>query len=82
MQLDNALVQLARARGVTVHEGVGFTNVIANNADGIEITVSGHTSDTLRADYVIAADGMWSPVCRSVNANLPSYLGEWHAFRQ
>ncbi len=82
IQLDNALVQLARARGVTVHEGVGFSEVIANNANGIEIAVSGHTSDTLRADYVVAADGMWSPVRRAVNANMPSYLGEWHAFRQ
>lgn len=82
MQLDDALVQLARARGVIVHEGVGFTDVIANNADGIEIAVTGHSSPTVRADYVIAADGMWSPVRRAINANMPSYLGEWHAFRQ
>lgn len=82
IQLDDALVQLARSRGVTVCEGVGFSSVIADSADGIEIAVSGHTSPTLRADYVIAADGMWSPVRRAVNANMPSYLGEWHAFRQ
>ena len=82
MQLDDALVQLTRSRGVTVHEGAGFTDVVSNSNDGVEIALSGHITPTLRADYVIAADGMWSPVRRAVNANMPSYLGEWHAFRQ
>ena len=41
-------------------------------ADGLEID----------ARYVIAADGMWSPVRKSVGANESGYLGEWHGFRQ
>jgi menaquinone-9 beta-reductase len=86
MQFDHALIELARQRGVTVLEGVGFEDVVhhGNNhsSDQIEIAVSGHVTTTLRADYVIAADGMWSPVRRAVGANTPSYLGEWHAFRQ
>lgn len=82
MQLDAALVQLARARGITVYEGVSFVNVTHNNTDGVEIEVVGHSTDFIRGDYLLAADGMWSPVRRSVNAHTPSYLGEWHAFRQ
>jgi flavin-dependent dehydrogenase len=82
MQLDDALVQLAKSRGVSVSEGVSFGEVISNSVDGIEIAVDGYYKPTLCADYVIAADGMWSPVRRAVNANIPSYLGEWHAFRQ
>lgn len=82
MQLDHALVDLARARGVTVYEGVSFVSVLTNSIDYVEIEVSGHTASTLRGTFLIAADGMWSPVRRNVNANTPSYLGEWHAFRQ
>ncbi len=41
-------------------------------ADGLEI----------EARYVVAADGMWSPVRKSTGANEPGYLGEWHGFRQ
>jgi geranylgeranyl reductase family protein len=86
MQLDAALVQLARSRGVTVLEGVSFRNVISTSTSQsmaeIEIEVDGHSEPTMTGDYLIAADGMWSPVRRSVKANMSSYLGEWHAFRQ
>jgi geranylgeranyl reductase family protein len=82
MQLDNALVQLARQRGVSVYEGVSFSDVVTQSTDYIELSVEGYDTPTLRADYVIAADGMWSPVRKAVSANIPSYLGEWHAFRQ
>lgn len=37
---------------------------------------------TIDARYVIAADGMWSPVRKATGANDPGYLGEWHGFRQ
>jgi flavin-dependent dehydrogenase len=36
----------------------------------------------VRCGYVIAADGMWSPVRKSLGLSQPGYLGEWHAFRQ
>ena len=36
----------------------------------------------LTVDYVVAADGMWSPVRKSLGLSTPGYLGEWHAFRQ
>ena len=37
---------------------------------------------TIDARYVVAADGMWSPVRKALGAGEPGYLGEWHAFRQ
>ncbi len=37
---------------------------------------------TIRATWVVAADGMWSPVRKALGVSTPGYLGEWHAFRQ
>jgi geranylgeranyl reductase family protein len=82
MQLDYALIQLARTHGVHVFEGVSFVDVISQTPDAIEIAVDGHTAPTLRGEYLVAADGMWSPVRRNVGAHTEAYLGEWHAFRQ
>ena len=36
----------------------------------------------VRARYLVAADGMWSPVRKALGLAEPGYLGEWHAFRQ
>ncbi|HEY5874785.1 MAG TPA: geranylgeranyl reductase family protein [Ilumatobacteraceae bacterium] len=36
----------------------------------------------VRARYVVAADGMWSPARKALGLNEADYLGEWHAFRQ
>jgi flavin-dependent dehydrogenase len=37
----------------------------------------------VRSRYVVAADGMWSTLRKALAAaDEPSYLGEWHAFRQ
>jgi flavin-dependent dehydrogenase len=36
----------------------------------------------VRARYVIAADGMWSPVRKALGLGEAGYLGEWHGFRQ
>jgi menaquinone-9 beta-reductase len=45
------------------------------------VTVVGDDLE-IDARYVIAADGMWSPVRKSLDLNEPGYLGEWHGFRQ
>lgn len=79
-QLDNALVNLARACGVTIHEGHGFNTVVENSSERVTIDVEGLGS--LTGDYLIAADGMWSPVRKDLGLNTDGYLGEWHAFRQ
>ncbi len=85
--LDHQLVELARRNGVTVHEGHGFAGLrdIDGSSDdrlpnGLLVDVDG--LGTIATRYVIAADGMWSPVRKAVGAQLPGYRGEWHAFRQ
>ena len=79
-QLDAALVQHCRDLGITVHEGCQFNDVFSHDADGITVEING--LGLVSADYVIAADGMWSPVRKSLGLSTPGYLGEWHAFRQ
>ena len=78
-QLDAALVTLATKSGVDARDGHGFDGQLEQQADHVTIGVSGHRS--IAARYVIAADGMWSPVRKAAGLALPGYLGEWHAFR-
>jgi geranylgeranyl reductase family protein len=78
--LDHALVQHARAAGVEVLDGSGFSGIDTSHPDHVDVEVEG--LGIVRARYVIAADGMWSPVRKAVGAALPGYRGEWHAFRQ
>ena len=78
LQLDDALVQLARELGTDIRDGHGFERIDEHDehvtvfADGLEID----------ARYVVAADGMWSPVRKSLGVQNNGYLGEWHGFRQ
>jgi flavin-dependent dehydrogenase len=48
--------------------------------DRVVITLA--DGSTIAAPYVIAADGMWSPLRKLLGTATPGYLGEWHAFRQ
>jgi menaquinone-9 beta-reductase len=77
--LDNALVDLARAVGVKVLDGHGVTNA-AEEPDGVVLAVDG--LGDVAAPFVVAADGMWSPVRKHLGLATPGYRGEWHAFRQ
>lgn len=79
-QLDHALVNQCIQQGIAVHQGHSFRSVVGNDANAISIDIEG--LGIVEADYVIAADGMWSPVRKSLNLSTPGYLGEWHAFRQ
>lgn len=79
IELDNALVQHARARGVKVIEGHGFSSLTTHD-DHLRIEIE--NEETVHCNYLIAADGMWSPVRKSLGLSSPGYLGEWHAFRQ
>jgi menaquinone-9 beta-reductase len=81
-ELDAALLELARAAGVTVLENNALEH-IATNADGAFVSTS--AGNSLESKLVIAADGMWSATRRALNANPDGnkrYLGEIHAFRQ
>ena len=79
MDLDAALVDLARSAGVKVHDGHGLL-AAAGTADHVRLDVEG--LGTVEAPYVVGADGMWSPLRKLLGLATPGYLGEWHAFRQ
>jgi len=77
MDLDAALVDHARARGVLIREGVSFVDITRNG--DYQVTTS---DGVVSARVVIAADGMWSPVRKALQPDRAPYLGEWHALRQ
>lgn len=79
VELDAALVEHARRRGVEVREGLAVTGVV-EHADRVTVSLADDTE--LDARFVVAADGHWSPVRRLVGAESATPLGSWHAFRQ
>jgi geranylgeranyl reductase family protein len=82
LDLDAALVDLARKEGATVLDGTGVLDAAEDDA-GVVLRVSGEGGEReARARWVVAADGMWSPVRRALGVAEPGYRGEWHAFRQ
>ncbi|MGA1005531.1 MAG: NAD(P)/FAD-dependent oxidoreductase, partial [Ilumatobacteraceae bacterium] len=79
LDLDDALVQRARSVGVDVVEDLSFVD-LEQHVSGVAVTFDdGSTRD---ARWLVAADGMWSPIRRSLGMSPGGYLGEWHAFRQ
>lgn len=86
VELDNALVQLARSKNIRVLEGHEFVSVREQTSDHITIEISNNNNndkkETVQSQFVIASDGMWSPVRKALGMSTPGYLGEWHAFRQ
>jgi len=83
MDLDAALVDLARKEGVRIVEGTAVHEA-SEDASGVTLTVGESPDDSspIRARWVIAADGMWSPTRRALGVAELGYRGEWHAFRQ
>ena len=81
-ELDQALVDLARASGAEVREGHTFAGLTVLDHGLIVDTTSEDGTSRIDTPWLIAADGMWSPVRRSLGLTPPDYLGEWHAFRQ
>lgn len=80
LDLDLALVGFCRSNGVEIVEGAAVDAVIVNDPTRVVTRIDG--LGDVESDWVIAADGMWSPVRRSLGLSTPGYLGEWHAFRQ
>jgi menaquinone-9 beta-reductase len=78
-ELDMALLGLAAGAGACVHQGHAFT-AIRQSPSSVDVDVD--RVGTIRARYVIAADGMWSPTRKALGVGEHGYLGEWHAFRQ
>jgi flavin-dependent dehydrogenase len=81
MDLDAALLDVARAAGVKVYDGHAVLGAGSMNDELVTVEVQG--LGLVRSRYAIAADGMWSPMRKSLAVpDEPGYLGEWHAFRQ
>lgn len=79
IELDHHLLELAKKAGVTVLTPVKFQH-LSQLDNHVEVTT--HDERRIMARYVIAADGMWSSVRKSIGAGIDSYRGDWHAFRQ
>jgi flavin-dependent dehydrogenase len=82
LELDNALVIQARNAGVTILENCTYDSMTVNT-ESVCVSVTHDNNPLLiTASWLIAADGMWSPVRKSLGVSESGYLGEWHAFRQ
>jgi flavin-dependent dehydrogenase len=80
MSLDAALVTHCRAMGIVVREGCALEAISGNSVDDVGVVLEGTGEE--RWEWVVAADGMWSPTRRALGLAPEGYLGEWHAFRQ
>jgi geranylgeranyl reductase family protein len=82
IDLDAAVLDVARAAGVKVHDGHAAT-AVAPEQGGETVRLEVNDIGPVRARYAVGADGMWSPLRKALGASdEASYLGEWHAFRQ
>ncbi len=79
VELDAAVVTAARAAGAVIHEEAPLLS-LRHRGDGVSAAVEG--LGDVRARFVVAADGMWSPVRKCLGVAEPGYRGESHAFRQ
>jgi geranylgeranyl reductase family protein len=79
VELDHALVRLARRRGVTIDEGVAV-GTLETRPDSVAVGLD--TGETIEARNLVAADGHYSTVRRLARPDAAPQLGTWHAFRQ
>ncbi|MFP5320151.1 MAG: NAD(P)/FAD-dependent oxidoreductase [Acidimicrobiia bacterium] len=79
--LDATVLDLARAAGAKVLDGHGVRSA-ALDPDGTGVALEVDGLGRLRAPYVVAADGAWSPLRKMFRVARTGYLGDWHAFRQ
>ncbi len=76
--LDHRLVQVAADAGASVCEGVALRDV-----EPAPDRVVAHTpAGSIQARYLVAADGMWSPVRKRLGIGPGDHRGEWYALRQ
>lgn len=81
-ELDAALVDLASESGARVHPGCTFA-ALERGGDAVTATFHADGDEhAVAARWIVAADGMWSPVRKAAGLAVPGYRGEWHAFRQ
>jgi len=78
-EYDLALIDLARELMVDVRLGHKFSSI---NLDGERTFLDIEGLGEVETSFVVAADGAWSPVRRSLNLGEDQSRGEWLAFRQ
>lgn len=81
LDLDAAMVDLARRKGADVLEGRALCRA-ESEPGGQVVRLAFEDGTRIRAWYAIGADGMWSPLRKLLGQGEPGYLGEWHAVRQ
>jgi geranylgeranyl reductase family protein len=79
VELDAALVDLARRAGARVAEGCALSGASADD-DRVVLELEG--GESVAARYAVGADGVWSPLRRALGRAPEGYRGDWHAFRQ
>jgi menaquinone-9 beta-reductase len=79
--LDDALVALARSRGVVVGEHMPLV-ALKEEPDGTGVVADLGDGSVVRAAWVVAADGHYSPTRKLLRPDAAPALGEWSAFRQ
>tara|TARA_B100001142_G_scaffold330376_1_gene398771 strand:- start:8769 stop:9977 length:1209 start_codon:yes stop_codon:yes gene_type:complete len=78
-EYDLALIDLARELMVDVRLGLKFSSI---NFDEEKTFLNIEGIGEVETSFVIAADGAWSPVRRSLDLGEEQSRGEWLAFRQ
>ncbi len=78
-EYDLALIDLARELMVDVRLGLKFSSI---NFDEEKTFLNIEGMGEVETSFVIAADGAWSPVRRSLDLGEEQSRGEWLAFRQ
>ena len=80
-QLDSALVDLAVASGAEVRLGIAFAGFTEPGDSASVASVRLSNGDHISARFVIAADGVYSAVRKTLGIGPARYRGDWHAFR-
>ena len=78
-EYDLALIDLARELQVDVRLGHKFSSI---TFDGEKTFLNIDGIGEVETSFVIAADGAWSPIRRSLDLSEERSRGEWLAFRQ
>jgi geranylgeranyl reductase family protein len=79
--LDAALVELARRRGVPTREHTALV-ALKEEPDRSAVVAELGDGSVVRARWVVAADGTYSPTRKLLRPDAAPALGEWSAFRQ
>jgi len=79
--LDAALVALAQRRGVDAREHTPLV-ALEEEPDGTGVVAELGDGSVVRARWLVAADGHYSPTRKLLRPEADPVLGEWSAFRQ